>query len=160
VRFSHRLHYDAAPGTVHEMLADPTFREKVCVELDAMRREVTIDTAGPGMTVVVDQTQPAQGIPSFVRKIVGDELHVVQRESWRDDRSADLTVEIPGKPGRFTGTIELAGHGTGTVETVSGDVKVRLPMVAGKLEGLIADLLTAALDIEQRVGEEWLTGRR
>jgi Protein of unknown function (DUF2505) len=160
VRFSHGLRYDASPAAVLDMLADPTFREKVCVALDALRHEVTIDGAGQGMTVVVDQTQPAQGIPSFARKVVGDELHVVQRESWRDDHSADLTVEIPGKPGRFTGTIELTEQGTGTVETVAGDVKVRLPMVAGKLESLIADLLEAALDIEQRVGQDWLTGRR
>jgi hypothetical protein len=160
VRFSHRLAYDAAPSTVLEMLADPTFREKVCVALNAMRREVTIKTAAPGLSVVVDQTQPARGIPSFAKTVVGDELHVVQRESWHGDRSADLTVELPGKPGRFAGTIELAEQGTGTVETVAGDVKVRVPLIAGRLEGLVADLLRAALDIEQRVGEEWLRGRR
>jgi hypothetical protein len=160
VRFSHRLVYDASPTAVLQMLADPTFREKVCVALHVLRHEVTIDGTGPGMTVVVDQTQSARGIPSFATKIVGDELRVVQRESWRDDRTADLTVEIPGKPARFTGSIELTEQGTGTVETVAGDVKVRLPLVAGKLESLIADLLAAALDIEQRVGEDWLTGPR
>jgi hypothetical protein len=33
---------------------------------------------------------------------------------------------------------------------------VHIPLVAGKLEQLIANLLQAALDSEQRVGEKWL----
>ena len=46
---------------------------------------VRIDGAGPGMKVVVDQTQPAHGIPSFAKKFVGDEIQIVQRESWTNE---------------------------------------------------------------------------
>ena len=38
------------------------------------------------------------------------------------------------------GTITLVESGDETVETVVGDIKVSIPLVGGKLEGLIGDL--------------------
>ena len=160
MKFSHQLTYDAAPTDVHAMLADPTFREKVCAAMHAVRHDVSIDPSGEGMKVVVDQTQPADGIPSFAMKIVGDEIRIVQREIWSNASGSSLVVEIPGKPGDLKGEIALAADGEGTVETVTGDIKVKIPMVGGKLEGLIGDLLKSALKTEQRVGRAWLAGDR
>jgi hypothetical protein len=160
MKFSHQLTYDATPDEVHAMLADPMFREKVCAAMDAVRHDVSIDDGGSGMEVVVDQTQPSKGIPQFAKKFVGDEIRIVQRETWKDSSSASLVVEIPGKPGALNGGIALAGNGTGTVETVSGDLKVKIPMVGGKLEAMISDLLSAALTSEERVGRAWLAGDR
>jgi len=161
MKFSQELTYDAAPQEVLAMLADPAFREKVCDAMKVERREVGIDgAAGEGMQVVVDQTQPAQGLPSFAKKIVGEELRIVQRETWSDDAHASLDVEIPGKPGTFAGAIALAADGSGTVESVTGEVRVKVPLVGGKLEGLVADMLGRALKTENRVGRAWLAGDR
>lgn len=160
MRFSHQMTYDAPPADVHAMLTDPAFREKVCQAMHAVRTAVDIDPDGSGMKVVVDQTQPAQGIPSFAKKFVGDEIQIVQREQWQDHTAANLVVEIPGKPGALNGGISLAGSDGGTTETVSGDIKVKIPMLGGKLEGLIGDLLASALRTEERVGRAWLAGDR
>ena len=160
MKFSQQLTYDAPPADVLAMLADPAFREKVCAAMSAVRHEVDIDGSGAGMTVVVDQSQPADGIPSFAKKFVGDEIQIIQRESWKNATSATLLVEIPGKPGDLKGGIDLAGDDDGTVETVAGDIKVKIPMIGGKLEGLIGDLLSKALKTEQRVGRAWLAGDR
>ncbi len=160
MKFSHQLTYDAAPSEVHKMLADPAFREKVCAAMHAVRHDVSIEQSGSGMQVLVDQTQPAKGIPSFAKKIVGDQIQIVQREAWADDASASLVLEIPGKPGGMTGSIALAADGDGTAETVAGDIVVKIPMVGGKLERLIADLLSSALRAEERVGRAWLAGER
>ena len=160
MKFSHQMRYDAAPDDVAVMLADPAFRTKVCEAMRAVRKDVSINGAGQGMKVVVDQTQPADGIPSFAKKFVGDEIRIVQREQWKDATSASLVVEIPGKPGDLNGGIDLATDGAGTVETVSGDLKVKIPMVGGKLEEMIAGLLSSALRAEERVGRAWLAGDR
>jgi hypothetical protein len=156
MRFSHRLRYDAPASEVHKMLGDETFREEVAEAGGAYERHVRIEPHGAGMTVVVDQKQHDHNIPSFAKKIVGDAIHIVQREQWSDDTYATLDVTIPGKPGHLKGTIELAEDGDGTVETVEAEIKVHVPLVAGKLEKLIANLLEAALESEQRVGEKWL----
>ena len=160
MKFSHRLTYDAAPADVLVMLADPAFRERVCVAMRATRRDVSIDGAPETMKVVVDQTQPAKGIPSFAKKFVGDEIQIVQREQWKGGSGASLKIEIPGKPGALDGSINLSQNGSGTVETVEGDIKVKIPMIGGKLEALIGDLLSSALRAEERVGKAWLAGDR
>jgi hypothetical protein len=160
MRFSHELTYDAAPDDVREMLASRAFREKVCAAQRSSHSRVSVDGTPPGMTVVVDQTQPARGIPAFATKFVGDEIRIVQREQWNDPMGGSLTLEIPGKPGTFTGTVALAAASAGTVETVSGDVAVKLPLVGGRLEAMIGDLFRAALSAEQRVGRTWLAGQR
>ena len=110
------------------------------------------------MNVLIDQTLPADGIPAFATKIVGDKIQVVQKETWTSPTRAALEVTIPGKPGHLRGTITLAENGGTTVETVSGDIKVSIPLVGGKLEALIGDLLASALRTEGKVGTNWLAG--
>jgi hypothetical protein len=159
MKFSYEMSYDATPEEVAEMLADRSFREQVCDAMDSTRRDVSVDGAGEGMKVVVDQTQKAAGIPSFAKKFVGDSVQIVQRESWSSETAADLELEIPGKPGHFKGQIRLAVDGEGTVETVSGDLKVKVPVIGGKLEGLIGGLIKDALRTEEKVGRAWLSGK-
>jgi hypothetical protein len=157
VRFSHQLSYDASLDEVAAMLADPEFREEVCEAMHASRHTVEVQGSGAGLTVVVDQTQPARGIPSFARKFVGDEIRIVQRERWTAGTGGSLTLEIPGKPGTFDGTVALAADDAGgTVESFDGEIKVRVPLVGGKLEGLVGDLFRSALQAEERVGRGWL----
>ncbi len=141
------------------MLADRTFREKVCEAMDSTRYDVSVDGAGEGMKVVVDQTQKAAGLPSFATKFIGNAIQIVQRESWSSTTAASLELEIPGKPGALDGGIRLAVDGAGTVETVSGDLRVKIPVVGGKLEGLVADLLRSALRAEEKVGRAWLAAK-
>ena len=121
-----------------------------------IRSEVSVEPRGDGTQVRIEQVQPAVGIPSFARKFVGDEIQIVQTESWGSADRADVTVTIPGKPGDMTGHAVLAESGGRTTETVDLTVKVGIPLVGGKLEGLIADLLLKALKTEERVGHEWL----
>ena len=60
-KISEELRYDGATiEQVHAMLADPAFREKVCDYQGVLRKTVTIDSAGKGMTVSIDQVQAAQ----------------------------------------------------------------------------------------------------
>lgn len=165
MKIRHELQYDASPADVFAMLADPNFREKVCQAQKSNSCTVSIEPAGiePSdgqMTVIVDQKRPAEGIPGFARKIVGDEIQLVQSEDWSDSANAALTVVIPGKPGRFDATITLTGSESGSVETIDGDLVVSIPLLSGKLEKLIAGLLDEALRVEKRVARAWLAGDR
>jgi hypothetical protein len=58
----------------------------------------------------------------------------------------------------MSGTALLTEDPDGTTETVNLTVKVNIPLVGGKIEGLIADLLSKALRTEHKVGVEWLAG--
>jgi hypothetical protein len=160
-RIIEKLRYDGATAEqVHQMLADPVFREKVCDEQRVLRHSVRIDRTGSTMEVEIDQVQAAHGIPGFAKKFVGDEIHIVQSEQWSAPDHGDVHVSIPGKPGEMKGTAKLAEDAEGTTETVDLAVTVGIPLVGGKIEGLIADMLSKALRAEHRVGVGWLAERR
>jgi hypothetical protein len=159
MRFEHTLRYDAAPDAVFAMLGEAVFREQVCEAQHVSECTATVDGVDDTMSVMVDQKRPSEGIPSFAQKFVGDTIHIRQREEWSSATDAILEVTIPGKPGHMKGTITLRPDGDGTVETVSGDLKVGIPLVGGKIEVLIAELFEHALQAEHRVGSAWLAER-
>lgn len=164
MRFHHELTYDASPEDVYAMLSDPRFRERAVEAQLGRDYTVTIEPAGGAMTVSVDQKRPTDNFPGFAKKFVGDSIHVVQSETWSDHTNAVLEVTIPGKPGRLNATITIAdtteGDDPGAMEVVDGDLKVSVPLVGGKLESLVSELLREALDVEQEVGRAWLAGDR
>jgi hypothetical protein len=158
-RLTHDLTYDAPLAEVAAMLADPDFRAEVCDQLGMLRKTVTItgDAATGTLEVVLDQVQAADGVPSFARKFVGEEINIVQRERWSSPAEGDIEVAIPGKPGDMSGTARLHESGGTTTESVVMDIKVGIPLVGGKIEGLISDLLLKALRAENKVGRAYLS---
>jgi hypothetical protein len=155
------LRYDGA--TVEEvfgMLGSQDFREAVCDYQRVLRRTVTVNGAGSSRTITIDQGHATAGLPGFARKIVGEEIHIVQSESWTDSSRGEITVTVPGKPGEMTGTAILVADADGVTEKVDMKVLVNLPLIGGKVEGLIADMLGKALAAEHHVGRDWLAGSR
>jgi hypothetical protein len=150
---SHKeLTYDASVEEVRAMLNDPAFREEVLEALHVIRGSAEVE----GSTITIEQVWTSDSLPSFARKFVGDEIVIVQQENWGSDR-ADITVTIPGKPGDMSGTAVLEGTSAGTtVEKVDMTIKVGIPLVGGKIEKLIAEMLADALDKEHRTGVAWL----
>ncbi len=55
---------------------------------------------------------------------------------------------------------DIEARGAGTAEVVELDVKVKVPVIGGKLEGLMADNIKAGLEVEQTIGAAWLGGER
>jgi hypothetical protein len=66
-------------------------------------------------------------------------------------------VTIPGKPGDMKGTARLSESDGVTTESVDMTVKVSIPVVGGRIEGLIADMLLKALKTENKVGRDYLS---
>jgi hypothetical protein len=145
------LVYDAPPEEVAAMLNDAAFRERVLERMHVLRGHAT---SADGV-VTVEQVQSTASLPSVATKIVGNEIRIVQVERWASTR-ADIEVSIPGKPGEMSGTAVLTPSGEGTVERVHMEITVRVPLVGGKLEGLVADMLVKALEKEHETGVDWL----
>ena len=153
----HEMRYDGAtPEQVYAMLSTPQFREAVCEYQRFPKRTVTIEPTASGMTVKVDQYRPADEVPSFAKKFVGDQINIVQDERWTSHTSAALDVSIPGKPGQMKGTITLVGDDSGTTETVAVEITVNIPLVGKKIGEFIGSMLLRALKAENKVGVRWL----
>ncbi|HWU21023.1 MAG TPA: DUF2505 domain-containing protein [Nocardioides sp.] len=156
-RLLHEMVYDAPAQEVAAMLSDPAFREEVCRNQRAVSYSVSIEGAVSAKKVRIEMAQPTERVPSFAKKFVGATTTVLQTESWSSPTHGDINVTIPGKPGEMVGTAVLVEKDGVTTETVDLAVKVKIPLIAGKLEELIVKLLTSALKAEQRTGVDWLS---
>ena len=118
--------------------------------------DVDLQRDGDGFTLTVDQLQKTDDLPGFARTFAGDSTQAIQRETWTSASGGDLSIEAPGKPTSMTGTIRLEPSGAGTTEVVELEIKVKVPLIGGKLEKLMAEKVRTGMDIEQGVGTAWL----
>ncbi|MFN8194414.1 MAG: DUF2505 domain-containing protein [Nocardioidaceae bacterium] len=159
MRFRHEMPYDASPAKVYAMLADPGFREASCKAQDVVSVDASVTPTSTGMSVRIDQEQQTPGLPSFARKFIGATTHALQLEEWSDHRNATLEIRT-STPGTMKGSIVIEPVGKGAREVVELDISVGLPLVGGKLEKLMADLVRRSIETEHRTGQAWLAGER
>lgn len=159
MKLRHELTYAAPPGDVLAMLTTPGYWDKVAAATGALSNKAGVTADGDATTIVVDQEQAVQGVPSFAKKFVGESTRAITTQVWRG-LSASYTVDTPGKPTSISGTASLAPGGDGCVLTYDLDVKASVPLIGGKLEKLVVDLTTAGMEKEQAVGAAWLAGDR
>ncbi len=160
MRLRHEISYDAPLGEVFAMLSDPGFRQASAEAMGVISADVTITPNGQGISVRIDQVQPTEGVPGFARKFAGETTRAVQTEEWDAPAGGTISIETPGKPTSIRGTLALSESGGVTTETLDVEVKVKVPLIGGKLESLMADLVTSGMDKEQAAGVAWLEGRR
>lgn len=159
MKFTCSVRYDASPGDVHAMLTDPAFRTAVMTAQDARSCEVTAD----GAVIAIEAVTPNSNIPGFARAFAGETTRSITTERWRQDGSgwvADFTVETPGKPSSIAGTRRLIAEGVGTRDQFDAEAKVKVPLVGGRIEGLVASQFQDGTAKEHTVGLAWLAGHR
>jgi hypothetical protein len=148
----------ASVAEVAALALNPEFRAAVASYQHALRSEITVTPAGAGHQVRYEYAHGTDRVPSFAKKLVGDEIPIVQDETWTTPTHADLVVTIPGKPGDMKGSVNIEQRGDDAVQIVELTIKVAIPLLGGKIEDLIAGLLSKAMRAENKVGIKWLAG--
>jgi hypothetical protein len=150
-------------ATVEQSFAahvERSVREQACRESGAVSWDISIERTGDGARVQVDRVMKPD-LPDMVRSFVGESIKVRQIETWggpdqSGTRRADVQVIIVGQPASMKGTAMLTPAGSGSVETVEGEVTVNVPFLGKKFEPDLVKVIAAALKIEQRAGIEWV----
>ena len=159
MRVTHTATYDASVAQVHAMLTDRAFREHAAQQTGVVSAEVVIEDTADGQVVTVDQVQPTAGVPAFAKKFAGETTRAVQVERWTSPEHADFSVTTPGRPTDIRGTLTLSESGGRTTKTFVGELKVKVPLIAGRLETLMADLFGQGMDTAHEAGVAWLSQR-
>ena len=102
-------------------------------------------TAEGGVLLVVSRTLP-RGAPGFVERFLPADGRLVQSDRWEggapgEARSGTWSVALPGAPATLGGTMRLDPAGTGTRYAVDGQVEVRVPLIGGKAERYVAEMV-------------------
>ena len=147
--------FAASPSEVAAMLTDRAFLEKVCVASEAQQHSVTVD----GSHTTVSRTLPS---PSAVTKFTGSTITIVEDLVWSDpagdgSRTGRFTLGVPGLPVEMNGTARLFAGGRGTRVDYSGDLSVNIPFVGKKLEQSAAPAVLDGIELQQKVGDDWLS---
>lgn len=94
---------------------------------------------------------PGEKLPGAVRKVHSGDLHVEREQQWQvSDETAKgtATASVTGVPGSITARSELTPTGSGTALRITGEVKVSVPLIGGKIERTIAEHVGQLLDRE------------
>lgn len=161
MKISASLDYTATPHEVFAMLADEAFQTRKCAATGALSHAVTISAHGERTVIVSSRDLPTDGFPSFVKSLVGATLAVTETQDWGPAdtdgaRQGVITVDIAGAPIDLDGTLLLAPNGRGSVETVLGDLRARIPLIGGKIEKAAAPAIESAIRVEREIGQVWL----
>jgi hypothetical protein len=160
MKLRHQITYDAPLADVFAMLSDPDFRKASAEAMGVVSADVSLTPRGEGLSVRIDQVQRTEGLPGFAKKFAGDTTRAIQTEEWSSPSGGTITIETPGKPTSIHGTLALAESGGRTTETMDVEVKVKVPLIGGKLESLMGGLITKGMDKEHGAGVAWLAGER
>lgn len=152
-RIAHRATWDAPAEEVYALLVDADHLRARLAELggnDPALLEHHVDDAGARLRL--RHSVPVEFLPSAVRRFTGDDLVLDRVETWtpRDGGGYDGTFEVTvrGLPGSMTGKQRLEDTGGGSVIEVEGEAAVNVPMVGGRIEGVVVEQVDQLLDAE------------
>ena len=161
MKISATFDYAATPHDVFAMLVNEDFQARKCVATGALSHSVSVRAEGDRTVIVSSRDLPTDGFPDFVKSLVGATLAVTETQDWGPagpdgTRQGRLTVDIAGAPIDLAGTLSLAPAGEGSVESVDGDLKARIPLIGGKIEKAAAPAIESAIRAERKTGQAWL----
>ncbi len=123
-----------------------------------------LDVADDGsIAVATTQTLRADRLPAVVAQLHRGDLQIKRQERWspvdngRSTTAIDAT--IPGAPVAVRGTGSLHPVGAGSQVNLDINVEVKIPLVGGKVEGLIGGQLVDLLITEQRFTTAWIADK-
>ena len=164
MKISARLDYPATPHEVFAMLADEIFQNRKCIATGALSHTVSISAKGERTVIVSSRELPTTDFPSFVQSLVGATLAITETQDWGPAdaggaRQGVITVDIAGAPIDLDGTLSLTRNGHGSVQTVQGELRARIPLIGGKIEQAAAPAIMSAINVEREIGQAWLATR-
>lgn len=125
----------------------------------------TVDISGTDsgpFTVSTVRVLPTDQVPDAFKRFVGNGIELHMTEKWGPasadgSRTADLNLKVSGLPAQASGQVILTATGTDTCEvTYAGDLKVSIPLIGGKIEGMAVSSVDRALELERQATVEWL----
>jgi hypothetical protein len=103
----------------------------------------------------------AKDLPSVVRSVLSGDVTIERDERWTRQDSGrylgDVDVTIPGAPASATGAMRLRDVPDGGSELpVRADVRVSVPLIGGKIEGVVGEQVQRLLAAETAFTQTWL----
>jgi len=148
------LRFSAPADLVSQMLIDPKFYTMIGEDLKA--KDCTT-VPGPDQISATYQLVTAD----VLRPVVGPESHLTTQLTWTTPltggrRQGELAISLERLPATFTAEVRLTHEAGLTVVTYDLTLKIKIPLLGGKLEKKAAEKLQVVIDAGQDIGQRWL----
>ena len=132
-------------ATVWAVLSSPSWPELLGSRLGDGSRLVRAEPTPDGGALLVTTRELPSGAPGPLQRFVPRDGRVTQTDTWGPSvdgvRRGTWHVAFPGSPGQVDGDMAVEPDGSGSRWTVTGRVAVRVPLIGGKAEALLAPLV-------------------
>ena len=160
MRFELSHSFAAPPEQVAAALFEPAFQDSLKSVGGLRDRTVLSQEPQDGGLVRRVRCVLDIEISGMARSMLGEaDPAWVQVERWDGSRThCDWMIEpeVAAELLTASGTIDIGSSSDGSSRSVTGDVKVRVPLYGGKVEGWIVDGVTKAYEEEARQIAAWL----
>lgn len=98
-----------------------------------------------GVLLVVSRELP-DGVPGFLERFLPRDGRAVQSDDWGPERAdgsrhGEWSADIPGAPAQVSGTMRFEPTDGGCSYQIDGTVAVKVPLIGGKAEKFIRDMI-------------------
>lgn len=113
---------------------------------------------GFSITVRYDAKSDAP-VPDFAKKFMGETVSVTQTDAWdAATKTGKITTEIKGAPVKVTADMKLEASGKGAVNKMVWTLSCGIPLVGGKLEGILAEDVKVKSARDEAASQKLLEG--
>ena len=152
--------------TTLELAYEHTTQESYLVDkaayLNHDRFEILEHTTTAAGGTIKTRKHVKSEVPGFAAKIVPSENVVTQTDVWGPQeadgsRVCTFTVDIKGVPAAIKGQLTLSKAGADSTKgEVQIECKVSVPLIGGKIEGLVMDDLMKTIKAEQQFAADYI----
>lgn len=160
--FSAEHRFAADPGRVAAGMTDPAFAPRLA-ELPDVGASEALGSGrdGPVSWLRVRLAYDGQLDPVAQRVLGGDEVAWIQEYRLDAERltgTVDITPERHQGLLRCGASLRLHADDGGTRRSMEGRLEVRVPLVGGRAERLLAPAILRRVDLEAELLDSWLQG--
>jgi uncharacterized protein DUF2505 len=161
VKFELEHRFGAPLAAVEQAMVDPAFLESTRLPDVGPPDVLSREESGTVVTLRV-RYEYTGGLDSLARRVLrsGDVSWVQETTLDRGTHRTEFNVVPKVYPDRFrcSGTMQLHEEGTGTRRLIDGELRIKVPVFAGRAEGLILPGLRSRMNREAELLDEWVKG--
>ena len=159
MKFEDKHSFDKPAATVIKMFSDRAYFERKYKDLGAWDIEVLeCDKTAKKFRIKCRLTLKSDApLPDFAKKFLGESSTVTQQDSWDLEKmTGRLDIEIKGAPVKACADMTLKNEGKGSANTLKWNISCGIPLIGGKLEGLVAEDIRIKSRADQTVSKKIL----
>lgn len=129
---------------------------------DSMTLDSLVVDDDGGIVVRTTQDLRQEMLPGAIGRLLPGDTAITRTESWRPatdgQAHGEFTIAARGVPSSGAGTMVLQPVPAGSRLRVWGTLEVRIPIMGGRIERYVADLIAREVPQMQQFTASWIAG--